>query len=229
LSVPADAAGVPGSAGFDGVSFWNFFGSSDPGTLTDCGGPTLSIPASRPDDVGFIDRLLDTMLDEYCVDSGRVFATGMSNGAGMSTTLGCELGDRFAAIAPVAGDNLSGACPGDDDPVSVLAIHGDADAIAGYGGNNLLGFQLGNPSVPDRMAAWAAYDGCEVGPTIDPVDCGPGRHELVRVRRRHRRRAVDPRRLESWVASRDRSRPAGRHRRHRRGARVLRRPGPVLT
>jgi polyhydroxybutyrate depolymerase len=91
LSVPADAAGVPGSAGFDGVSFWNFFGSSDPGTLTDCGGPTLSIPASRPDDVGFIDRLLDTMLDEYCVDSGRVFATGMSNGAGMSTTLGCEL------------------------------------------------------------------------------------------------------------------------------------------
>ena len=107
LSVPADAAGVSGSAGFEGGSFWNW--------------------------------LLGTILDEYCVDSGRVFATGMSNGAGMSTTLGCELGGRFAAIAPVAGVNLSGACPG-DDPVSVLAIHGDADAIATYGGNNLLGF-----------------------------------------------------------------------------------------
>jgi polyhydroxybutyrate depolymerase len=166
LSVPADAAGVSGSAGFEGGSFWNFFGSSDPGTLTDRGGATLPIPRLQTDDVGFIDRLLDTMLDEYCVDSGRVFATGMSNGAGMSTTLGCELGGRFAAIAPVAGVNLSGACPG-DDPVSVLAIHGDADAIASYGGNNLLGFQLGNPSVPDRMAAWAAYDGCDVEPTID--------------------------------------------------------------
>jgi polyhydroxybutyrate depolymerase len=121
--------------------------------------------------VGFIDRLLDTMLDEYCVDSGRVFATGMSNGAGMSTTLGCELGDRFAAIAPVAGVNLSGACPG-DDPVSVLAIHGDADAIAGYGGNNLLGLQLGNPSVPDPMAAWAVYDGCDAEPTIDRSTAG---------------------------------------------------------
>ena len=51
--------------------------------------------------------------------------------------------------------------------MSVLGIHGDADAIASYVCNNLLGFQLGNPSVPDRVAAWAAYDGCDVEPTID--------------------------------------------------------------
>ncbi len=166
LSVPADAAGVAGSAGFDGFSFWNFFGSSDPGVLTGPDGATLPIPRLETDDVAFFDTLLDTMLDDYCVDPDRVFSTGMSNGAGMSTTLGCELGDRFAAIAPVSGVNLSGACPG-DDPVSVIAIHGDADATAGYGGNNLLGFQLGNPSVPDRMAAWADYDGCDVEPAID--------------------------------------------------------------
>ncbi|MGH9111489.1 MAG: alpha/beta hydrolase family esterase [Acidimicrobiales bacterium] len=171
LSVPDDATGVAGAAGFDGFAFWNFFGSSDPGTLTAPGGSTLPIPRLETDDVGFIDSLLDTMVDEYCVDPGRVFSTGMSNGAGMSTTLACELGDRFAAVAPVSGVNLSGACPG-DDPVSVLAIHGDADTTAGYGGNNLLGFQLGNPSVPDRMAAWADHDGCDGGPAIDRSTAG---------------------------------------------------------
>jgi hypothetical protein len=29
-----------------------------------------------------------SLLDEYCVDPGQVFATGVSNGAGMSSTLG---------------------------------------------------------------------------------------------------------------------------------------------
>jgi hypothetical protein len=166
-----------------------------------------------------------SLLDEYCVDSGRVFATGVSNGAGMSMTLGCELGDRFAAIAPVAGVNLSRACPR-DDPVSVLAIHGDADAIASYGGNNLLGFQLDNPSVPDRMAAWAAYDGCEVGPTIDRSTPDLAVASWSRVRRRHRRRAVD---LAGWSHGWPRATETGQPGviSHRRGARLLRRPRPV--
>ena len=164
LDVPDDAPAAARTAGFDGLAFWNFFGS-DPGEVT-VNGATVALSDLGTDDVGFIATLLDTVSDEYCVDADRVFATGMSNGAGMSTTLGCELGDRFAAIAPVAGVNLSGACPG-DDPVSVLAVHGDADPIAGYAGGSLMGFDLGNPSVPDRMAAWASHDGCEARPAVD--------------------------------------------------------------
>jgi polyhydroxybutyrate depolymerase len=157
--------GLPGQSGFG----WNVFGSN-PGDVT-VNGATIPLADLGADDVDFIDTLLDTMLDEYCIDADRVFSTGMSNHAGMSTTLGCELGDRFAAIAPVAGVNLNGACPG-DDPVSVLAVHGDADAIAGYGGSSLMGFDLGNPSVPDRMAEWASFDGCGAQPAVD--DSTPG-------------------------------------------------------
>jgi polyhydroxybutyrate depolymerase len=164
LDVPRGGPAAAREAGFEGLAFWNFFGS-DPGEVT-ANGATIPLANLGADDVAFIDTLLDTVGAEYCVDADRVFSTGMSNGAGMSATLGCELGDRFAAIAPVSGVNLSGGCRG-DDPVSVLAIHGDADPIAGYGGHSLMGFDLGNPSVPDRMVAWASFDGCRPEPTVD--------------------------------------------------------------
>jgi polyhydroxybutyrate depolymerase len=164
LDVPDNAPAAARDAGFEGLAFWNFFGSY-PGEVT-VNGATIPLGDLGADDVGFVDTLLDTVSDEYCVDAGRVFSTGMSNGAGMSTTLGCELGDRLAAIAPVSGVNLGGDCPG-DDPVSVLAVHGDADPVAGYTGGSLMGFDLGNPAVPDRMAAWATYDGCDAEPAVD--------------------------------------------------------------
>jgi polyhydroxybutyrate depolymerase len=164
LELPDDAPVAARDAGFDGLAFWNFFGS-DPGEVT-LNGATIPLEGLGADDVAFIDTLLDAVTAEFCVDAERVFSTGMSNGAGMSTTVGCELGDRIAAIAPVAGVNLSGTCPG-DDPVSVLAIHGDADPIAGYAGGSLMGFDLGNPSVPDRMAEWASFDGCRPEPAVD--------------------------------------------------------------
>lgn len=165
LSVPEQAPQAGQAGDLEGLRFWNFFGSGgiDFGGEAPPGLDDLSAEDVGVDDVGFFDALLDRMLVEHCIDPGRVFSTGMSNGAGMSTALGCELGDRFAAIAPVSGVNLTGSCPG-DDPVSVLAIHGGADEVAAYEGGSLMGFELGNPSAPDRMAAWAEHDGCDPDP-----------------------------------------------------------------
>ena len=52
---------------------------------------------------GFISALIDSLTADLNIDTTRVYATGMSNGAFMTYTLGCELSDRIAAIAPVAG------------------------------------------------------------------------------------------------------------------------------
>jgi polyhydroxybutyrate depolymerase len=158
---------VPGaeSAGeFEGRPFWNIFGR---GTV-DFGPPrgqNLNVDSSLigADDVSFVTQLLDTLERELCIDTRRVYATGMSNGAGMATTLACALGKRLAAIAPVAGVNLTGKCPG-RTPTSVLAVHGDADDTVLYNGNGLLGFQFGNPSVRERMDQWAERDGCRPRP-----------------------------------------------------------------
>lgn len=43
------------------------------------------------DDVGFIRSLLDRLTTELCLDTTKIFSTGMSNGAIMSHRLGCEV------------------------------------------------------------------------------------------------------------------------------------------
>ena len=175
LSVPAGLTESEDAAEFDGFPFWNFFGSEGvdfgDGATGDFAG--LASSALGTDDIGFFAALLDQMEADYCIDAARVYSTGMSNGAGMSTTLGCELGDRFAAIAPVSGVNLTGSCPG-QDPVPVFAIHGDADVVATYAGETLMGFPLGNPSVPDRMVQWAERNACDDAPVVTADDPHPG-------------------------------------------------------
>src|ERR1700733_6449486 len=54
-------------------------------------------------DVKFIDQLITYIVNKYNGDSLRVYATGISNGGFMATRLACELNNRIAAIASVAG------------------------------------------------------------------------------------------------------------------------------
>ena len=62
-------------------------------------------PAGRDgvDDVAFAAALLDQLSTRLAYDPRRVYVTGISNGAMMAQRLGCELPERIAAIAPVAG------------------------------------------------------------------------------------------------------------------------------
>src|SRR6185295_8276969 len=61
-----------------------------------------NISTGFPDDVDFTSALIDSLKQDYSVDSLCVYATGMSMGGFMSYVLGCELSDKIAAIAPVA-------------------------------------------------------------------------------------------------------------------------------
>jgi polyhydroxybutyrate depolymerase len=107
------------------------------------------------DDVGYVNRLLDIIAGQLCIDPKRVFATGLSNGGFLSHRLACESAGRFAAIAPVAGVMGIPMCK-PSRAVPVLGFHGTADAIVPYGGSVLLGF----PPAPDTYAGWAMRDGC---------------------------------------------------------------------
>jgi polyhydroxybutyrate depolymerase len=85
------------------------------------------------DDVSFIRSLIGQVQKELTVDSRRIFVTGFSNGGMMSYRLACELSDRIAAIAPVAGAfNYEGCNP--VRPVSVVAFHGTEDDHVLYEG-----------------------------------------------------------------------------------------------
>ena len=85
------------------------------------------------DDVAFIRALLDDLARVLKVDSKRVFATGMSNGAMMCYRLAAELSDRIAAIAPVAGTMaIEKANP--TRPVPIIHFHGTADTFVPFNG-----------------------------------------------------------------------------------------------
>lgn len=79
-------------------------------------------------DAAFVRALLETLGAERCVDRGRVFATGMSNGGLFANLLGCLLADRLAAVAPVAGAAPLEGCAA-PRPLPVLLVHGRADEI----------------------------------------------------------------------------------------------------
>ena len=78
------------------------------------------------DDVGFISALIDKMLDDYNISPDKVYVTGMSNGAFMSYRLACELSEKIAAIAPVAGTMNFGPCV-PSTPVSIIHFHSFED------------------------------------------------------------------------------------------------------
>jgi polyhydroxybutyrate depolymerase len=111
---------------------------------------------SNVDDVGFVGSLLDKLEAQLCVDSRRVFATGMSNGGFMSHRLGCELADRIAAIAPVAGVMGIPTC-NPSRPVPVMEFHGTSDPIVPYDGNASISY----PSVATTISGWVQRDGCQ--------------------------------------------------------------------
>jgi polyhydroxybutyrate depolymerase len=160
LTVSAATAGGRDTGDVDGIKFWNIFGDGAVTLGADLEDfEDLDASEIGADDVAFVEALIDDVSERYCIDEDRVHAAGMSNGAGMSAAVACELGERFAAVGPVSGVNLTGDCTG-TGPVSIFAIQGDADSAASYEGNYLLGFELGNPSVPDRMDQLADVMGC---------------------------------------------------------------------
>jgi len=140
----------------------------------------VSLDRTGNPDLVFLDAVLDEVEAQRCVDTSRVYATGLSYGAIMSSTLGCVMGDRIAAIAPVAGLTVPKGCK-PSRPIPVLTFHGTADPILLFNGGvaNLSGL-LGGPEkkteppkadlhgagYPAAAATWAKMDGC----TGDPKD-----------------------------------------------------------
>ena len=108
------------------------------------------------DDVGFARALVQKISTDACVDSKRIYSTGMSNGGFMSHMLGCEAADIFAAVAPVAGKVGIADCE-PSRPVPIMDFHGTKDPLVPYDTGGLSGENL---SVPDTMQHWADRDGC---------------------------------------------------------------------
>jgi polyhydroxybutyrate depolymerase len=98
------------------------------------------------DDVGFLTKLVDTLVTALGVDPGRVFAAGTSRGGFMTFRLALEAPSRFRAVAAVAAnvhtpDNFKCTAPRNGTS-SVMIMDGTEDPLVPFDGGevSLFGF-----------------------------------------------------------------------------------------
>jgi polyhydroxybutyrate depolymerase len=128
------------------------------------GGPNVN-------DVGFIAALIDTMDARYSIDETRIYICGFSRGGFMSNRLACEISNRFAAFAAVAGtiaNSLTGSCI-PDRHIPMLYFHGTNDPMVPYGGNNE------RQAVDSFITHWTKFNLCTESdstflPNLDTLD-----------------------------------------------------------
>lgn len=157
----------------------------------DAEGARWNVPVQdgRPDDAAYVADVIAHVATLTCLDDTRVYATGFSGGARMTSLLGCRLGSRLAAIAPVSGLRFSEPCTG--RPVPVLTFHGLADPQNTYDGHVTGRNGEWVESVPEALAGWARHNGCKgdailedpPGPlsTMRYDGCGDAEVRIIRI------------------------------------------------
>ena len=118
----------------------------------------VPVDDKRANDVAYVRDVIDHVAAQMCTDPSRVYATGFSGGARMSSLLACVLNTHIAAIAPVSGLRWPAPCGG--RPIPVLTFHGLADPQNTYDGNAVGRGAEWVESVPDALAGWARHNAC---------------------------------------------------------------------
>jgi polyhydroxybutyrate depolymerase len=124
------------------------------------------------DDVAFTRSVISQVSAEACVDDRRIYASGCSNGGGMSYKLACEAADVIAAVAPVDFDCITGATndPSCGDcnpsrPISECQFRGTDDKDCPYdGGPTSVVAGLLFPGAQANFATWSGIDQCGGSP-----------------------------------------------------------------
>jgi polyhydroxybutyrate depolymerase len=115
------------------------------------------------DDIGFTRAVIDDLGARGCIDTARVYATGMSNGGFLTHRLACEAADVIAAAAPVAavlGIEESACNP--SRPIPIIQMNGTADPLVAYEGGGL----AESPGAQESIDGWVARDGCTGTPVV---------------------------------------------------------------
>ena len=116
------------------------------------------------DDVGFMQALLDTLMQNYAIDTNRIYICGFSNGGFMTQRLICEFSSRFAAAGALGcslDTGLYAQCR-PDVATPMLYVSGTADPEIPYGGGPLRN-PLVNPivAVDSAVQFWVEANHCQ--------------------------------------------------------------------
>jgi polyhydroxybutyrate depolymerase len=152
---------------------------------------------NQVDDVQFARDAIKWVQANSCIDAKRIYASGGSNGGGMTYRMACDAADLIAAVAPVdfrcvtgkdplanagqvtAAANTACSCTL-PRPITVVAWDEKADtSIVPYAGGQTPNFAtdcppsgscvgIGFSSAEVNAATWASFDKCTGSGTADP-------------------------------------------------------------
>ena len=131
-------------------------GTGNAWNVGNCCGQALT---DKVDDVGFARALVKEVSAAACIDPKRVYATGISNGAGLAHRLACEAADVFAAIAAASADLVTDPCT-PARPISELSVRGESDTLVAYAGGNTGSTGWYSPGAKGTLELWKKIDGC---------------------------------------------------------------------
>lgn len=130
------------------------------------------------DDVGFVDKLLDSLIRDYPIDTSRIFLSGFSNGAFMTQRIACEMNERFAGMASLGSTidtALIARCnPG--RPLPMVIVMGTLDPFVPYNGGPMNGGVTPIVATDSVVQFWVRNNNCRRAldsvavPDIDQTD-----------------------------------------------------------
>ncbi len=112
------------------------------------------------DDVQFVRDMIKMVSGMLKIDQSRIYSSGYSGGARMSSRLACELSDVLAAAAPVAGLQYPDDCKV-KQAIPLIAFHAKDDQV-----NNYILEQESRPywrmGVETALDKWRQANGCSL-------------------------------------------------------------------
>jgi len=122
-----------------------------------------SFHAQEYDDVGFVVKVIETLLENKVADEKAIFATGHSSGGLFSYRLAKET-DLFAAVSPMSCGMAKDAHePGEGtQPVPVFQVIGDNDKSY-HGSTNP---KITMYSAAERIEIWRKFNQCDSDPVV---------------------------------------------------------------
>ena len=123
---------------------------------------------SEINDIEFANDLLDYLEKEYCIDTTRIYASGFSNGGGLTDLLACntKVSTRLAAVAIASGafytdsalrEPLFSHCT-PSHILPIMEFHGSKDPVEHYDGKTTPDGE--SYSLPEWCEGWAKRNGC---------------------------------------------------------------------
>ncbi|MDR2835943.1 MAG: T9SS type A sorting domain-containing protein [Bacteroidales bacterium] len=123
------------------------------------------------DDSGFLMKILDSLENNYNIDTDSVFFSGFSLGGFMTNRMALEHSDRITGIASVSGTIGKDLTALPTDNLLALHIHGTSDEVINYNTGNVTFNVMGNQinsnfgkTAEETVEYWRAFNNCDATP-----------------------------------------------------------------